>query len=153
MKTNNTYTVFSIIKNENDREIEKILTENGYKEEYLAIFDSEFFNSSDDTTYIYVNPERKVYSISKILTNKTSKQEKILHFFFLKELFLFTIGLKDKNYYTTIQPFGSVNYPESYIQAGSIIEFKDEETIILDNVFRKATIEDVINYVKTWTKE
>ena len=94
-----------------------------------------------------------MYSISKILTNKTSKQEKILHFFFLKELFLFTIGLKDKNYYTTIQPFGSVNYPESYIQAGSIIEFKDEETIILDNVFRKATIEDVINYVKTWTKE
>jgi hypothetical protein len=32
------------------------------------------------------------------------------------------------------------------------VEFKDEETI-LDNVFRKATIEDVINYVKTWTKE
>ena len=33
MKTDNTYTVFSIIKNENDKEIEKILTENGYKEE------------------------------------------------------------------------------------------------------------------------
>lgn len=115
MKTDNTYTVYSIIKNENDREIEKILTENGYKEEYLAIFDSEFFNSSDDTTYIYVNPERKVYSISKILTNKTSKQEKILHFFFLKELFLFTIGLKDKNYYTTIQPFGSVKDRKSVV--------------------------------------
>jgi hypothetical protein len=152
MKTDNNYTVFSVIKNENDREIEKILTENGYKEEYLVIFDSEFFNSSDETTYIYVNPERKVYSISKILTNKTSKQEKILHFYSLKELFLFTIGLKDKNYYVTKQPFGSVNYPESYIQTGSIVEFKDEETI-LDNVFRKATIEDVINYVKTWTKE
>ena len=146
MKTDNTYTVFSIIKNENDREIEKILTENGYKQEYLAIFDSEFFNSSDDTTYIYVNPERKVYTISKILTNKTSKQEKILHFYYLKELFLFAIGLKDKNYYVTIQPFGSVNYPESYIQAGSIIVFKDEETI-LDDIFRKATIEDVINYL------
>lgn len=153
MKTDNTYTVFSIIKNENDREIEKILTENGYKEEYLAIFDSEFFNSSDDTTYIYVNPERKVYSISKIFTIKTSKQEKILHFYYLKELFLFTIGLKDKKYYVAIQPFGSVNYPESYIQAGSIVEFKDEEGIMLDSVFRKATIEDVINYVKTWTKE
>ena len=153
MKTDNTYTVYSIIKNENDREIEKILTENGYKEEYLAIFDSEFFNSSDDTTYIYVNPERKVYSISKIFTIKTSKQEKILHFYYLKELFLFTIGLKDKNYYVAIQPFGSVNYPESYIQAGSIVEFKDEEAIMLDSVFRKATIEDVINYVKTWTKE
>ena len=153
MKTDNTYTVFSIIKNENDKEIEKILTENGYKEEYLAIFDSEFFNSSDDITYIYVNPERKVYSISKILTNKTSKQEKILHFYYLKELFLYTIRLKDKNYYVTIQPFGSVNYPESYIQAGSILEIKDEETIMLDSVFRKATIEDVINYVETWTKE
>ena len=151
MKTNNTYTVFSLIKNGNDREIEKILTENGYKQEYLSIFDTEFFDSS--TTYIYVNPERKVYSISKILTNKTSKQEKILHFYYLKELFLYTIGLKDKNYYVTIQPFWSVNYHESYIQAGSILEIKDEETIMLDNVFRKATIEDVINYVKTWTKE
>ena len=30
MKTKNTYTVFSIIKNENDREIEKILTERIY---------------------------------------------------------------------------------------------------------------------------
>ena len=151
MKTDNTYTVFSLIKNGNDREIEKILTENGYKQEYLSIFDTEFFDSS--TTYIYVNPERKVYSISKILTNKTSKQEKILHFYYLKELFLYTIGLKDKNYYVTIQPFWSVNYHESYIQAGSIFEIKDEETIMLDNVFRKATIEDVINYVKTWTKE
>ena len=151
MKTDNTYTVFSLIKNGNDREIEKILTENGYKQEYLSIFDTEFFDSS--TTYIYVNPERKVYSISKILTNKTSKQEKILHFYYLKELFLYTIGLKDKNYYVTIQPFWSVNYHESYIQAGSILEIKDEETIMLDNVFRKATIEDVINYVKTWTKE
>lgn len=153
MKTDNTYTVFSIIKNENDREIEKILTENGYKQEYLSIFDSEFFNSSDGPTYIYVNPKRKVYSITKIFTIKTYKQEKILHFYYLKELFLFTIGLKDKNYYVAIQPFLSVNYPESYIQAGSIIEIKDEETIMLDSTFRKATIEDVINYVKTWTKE
>lgn len=143
MKTDNTYTVFSIIKNENDREIEKILTENGYKEEYLAIFDSEFFNSSDGPTYIYVNPKRKVYSITKILTNKTSKQEKILHFYYAKELFLFTIGLKDKNYYVTKEPFGLV----------SILEIKDEKTIMLDSTFRKATIEDVINYVKTWTKE
>lgn len=65
MKTDNTYTVFSIIKNENDREIEKILTENGYKKEYLAIFDSEFFNSPDDTTYIYVILKEKCIAFLK----------------------------------------------------------------------------------------
>lgn len=153
MKTDNNYTVFSVIENENNREIEKILIENGYTIELLAVFDSEIFYSEDSPTYIYADTERKVYSKSKILSNKTSKQKKILHFYYARELFLFMIGIKDKNYYVTKEPIGSVNYPESYITAGGIIEMLVEEAVKWDYTLRKATREDIVKQVETWTKE
>lgn len=151
MKTNNDYTVFSVI--EKNGEIEKLLIENGYTIELLAVFDSEIFYSEDSPTYIYADTERKVYSTSKILSNKTSKQKKILHFYYARELFLFMIGIKDKNYYVTKEPIGSVNYPESYITAGGIIEMIYEEAVKWDYTLRKATREDIVKQVETWTKE
>ena len=150
MKTDNTYTVFSVI--EKNGEIEKLLIENGYTIELLAVFDSEIFYSDDSPTYIYADTERKVYSTSKILSNKTSKQKKILHFYEARELFLFIIGIKDANYYVTKIPIGSVNYPESYITEGGIIEMF-EEAVKWDYTVRKATREDIIKRVETWTKE
>lgn len=151
MKTNNDYTVFSVI--EKNGEIEKLLIENGYTIELLAVFDSEIFYSEDSPTYIYADTERKVYSTSKILSNKTSIQKKILHFYYARELFLFMIGIKDKNYCVTKKPIGSVNYPESYITAGGIIEMFDEEAVKWDYTLRKATREDIVKQVETWTKE
>jgi hypothetical protein len=151
MKTDNDYTVFSVI--EKNGEIEKLLIENGYTIELLAVFDSEIFYSEDSPTYIYADTERKVYSTSKILSNKTSKQKKILHFYYARELFLFMIGITDKNYYVTKEPIGSVNYPESYITAGGIIEMFDEEAVKWDYTLRKATREDIVKQVETWTKE
>lgn len=150
MKTDNVYTVFSVI--EKNGEIEKLLIENGYTIELLAVFDSEIFYSEDSPTYIYADTERKVYSTSKILSNKTSKQKKILHFYEARELFLFMIGIKDANYYVTKTPIGSVNYPESYITEGGIIEMF-EEAVKWDYTVRKATREDIIKRVETWTKE
>ena len=151
MKTDNDYTVFSVI--EKNGEIEKLLIENGYTIELLAVFDSEIFYSEDSPTYIYVDTERKVYSTSKILSNKTSKQKKILHFYYARELFLFMIGIKEKNYYVTKEPIGSINYPESYIAAGGIIEMLVEEAVKWDYTLRKATREDIVKQVETWTKE
>lgn len=150
MKTDNVYTVFSVI--EKNGEIEKLLIENGYTIELLAVFDSEIFYSEDSPTYIYADTERKIYSVSKILSNKTSKQKKILHFYEARDLFLFMIGIKEMNFYVTKEPIGSVNYPESYITAGSIIEMF-EETVKWDYTVRKATREDIIKRVETWTKE
>ena len=151
MKTDNDYTVFSVI--EKNGEIEKLLIENGYTIELLAVFDSEIFYSEDSPTYIYADTERKVYSTSKILSNKTSKQKKILHFYYARELFLFMTGIKEGNYYVTKEPIGSVNYPESYITAGGIIEMLVEEAVKWDYTLRKATREDIVKQVETWTKE
>ena len=151
MKTDNDYTVFSVI--EKNGEIEKLLIENGYTIELLAVFDSEIFYSEDSPTYIYADTERKVYSTSKILSNKTSKQKKILHFYYARELFLFMVGIKEKNYYVTKEPIGSVNYPETYIAAGGIIEMLVEEAVKWDYTLRKATREDIVKQVETWTKE
>ena len=62
-------------------------------------------------------------------------------------------GIKDANYYVTKEPIGSVNYPESYIAAGGIIEMLVEEAVKWDYTLRKATREDIVKQVETWTKE